>query len=143
LSANTVAAIYRDRRQIDLFVEALKQNLKSKIFLGTSANGVHTQIWTAFIAMPLRYLQASSRFGWSLSILAALLRMKPLRIGTLWRSLISLSPLRPIRQSIRGPGSRLLDLGQHTDRGTIHEIAINPSQMPARSRSRPGRLELS
>jgi hypothetical protein len=43
--------------------------------LGTSANAVHTQIWTALIAMlVLRYLQLKSTFGWSLSNLAALLR---------------------------------------------------------------------
>jgi hypothetical protein len=37
---------------------------------------VKTQIWTALIAMLLlRYLQMSSRFGWSLSNLVALLRM--------------------------------------------------------------------
>ena len=35
-----------------------------------------TQIWTALITMLLlRYLQISSRFGWSLANLVALLRM--------------------------------------------------------------------
>ena len=45
--------------------------------MGTSPNAVKTQIWTALIAMLLllRYLQLSSRFGWSLSNLVALLRM--------------------------------------------------------------------
>jgi IS4 transposase len=58
-----------------LFFKAIKQNLKIKTFLGTSANAVHTQIWTALIAMlVLRYLQLKSTFGWSLSNLAALLR---------------------------------------------------------------------
>lgn len=58
-----------------LFFKALKQNLKLKTFLGTSANAVNTQIWTALIAMLLlRYLQLLSSFGWSLSNLAALLR---------------------------------------------------------------------
>ena len=60
----------------ELFFKALKQNLKIKTFVGTSANAVHTQIWTALIAMLLlRYLQFSSRYGWSLSNLVALLRM--------------------------------------------------------------------
>jgi len=71
----TIAAIYRDRWKVELFFKALKQNLKIKTFLGTSANAVHTQIWTALIAMlVLRYLQLKSTFGWSLSNLAALLR---------------------------------------------------------------------
>ena len=76
LGASTIAAIYKDRWQIELFFKALKQNLKIKTFVGTSANAVKTQIWTALISMLLlRYLQLASRFGWSLSNLVALLRM--------------------------------------------------------------------
>ena len=76
LGASTIAAIYKDRWQIELFFKALKQNLKIKTFIGTSSNAVRTQIWTALIAMLLlRYLQLSSRFGWSLANLVALLRM--------------------------------------------------------------------
>ncbi|MFQ5510117.1 MAG: IS4 family transposase [Leptospirillia bacterium] len=76
LGASIVSAIYKDRWQIELFFKALKQNLKIKTFIGTSPNAVKTQIWTALIAMLLlRYLQLSSRFGWSLSNLVALLRM--------------------------------------------------------------------
>jgi hypothetical protein len=60
---------------VELFFEAIKQNLKIKTFLGTNANAVKTQIWTALIAMlVLRYLQLMSTFGWSLSNLVALLR---------------------------------------------------------------------
>jgi hypothetical protein len=47
LGASTIAAIYKDRWQIELFFKALKQNLKIKTFVGTSANAVKTQIWTA------------------------------------------------------------------------------------------------
>ena len=73
--ATTIAAIYKDRWQVELFFKALKQNLKIKTFLGTSANAVKTQIWTALIAMLLlKYLQLRSSFGWSLSNLIALLR---------------------------------------------------------------------
>jgi Domain of unknown function (DUF4372)/Transposase DDE domain len=76
LGASTIAAIYKDRWQIELFFKALKQNLKIKTFVGTSATAVKTQMWTALIAMLLlRYLQRSSRFGWSLANLVALLRM--------------------------------------------------------------------
>jgi Domain of unknown function (DUF4372)/Transposase DDE domain len=76
LGASTIASIYKDRWQIELFFKALKQNLKIKTFVGTSANAVKTQIWTALISMLLlRYLQLSSRFGWSLANLVALLRM--------------------------------------------------------------------
>lgn len=76
LGASTIAAIYKDRWQIELFFKALKQNLKIKTFIGTSANAVKTKTWTALISMLLlRYLQRSSRFGWSLANLVALLRM--------------------------------------------------------------------
>ncbi len=73
--ATTIAAIYKDRWSVELFFKALKQNLKIKTFLGTSANAVKTQIWTALIAMLLlKYLQLRSTFRWSLSNLVALLR---------------------------------------------------------------------
>jgi hypothetical protein len=76
LGASTIAAIYKQRWQIELLFKALKQNLKLKTFIGTSANAVKTQIWCALISMLLlRYLQLRSRFGWSLSNLVALLRM--------------------------------------------------------------------
>ena len=76
LGASTVAAIYKERWQIELLFKALKQNLKIKTFIGTSANAVKTQIWCALISiLLLRYLQLRSRFGWSLSNLVALLRM--------------------------------------------------------------------
>lgn len=75
LAASTIAAIYKERWQIELFFKALKQSLKVKTFVGTSENAVQTQIWTALIAMLLvKYLQIKSTFGWSLSNLVALLR---------------------------------------------------------------------
>ena len=73
--ATTIASIYKDRWQVELFFKAIKQSLKIKTFLGTSANAVYTQIWTALIAMlVIKYLQLKSSFGWSLSNLVALLR---------------------------------------------------------------------
>jgi hypothetical protein len=39
---------------------------KIKTFVGTSANAVKTQVWTALIAMlALKYLQLKSSFSWS------------------------------------------------------------------------------
>lgn len=49
-SSTTIAAIYKDRWQIELFFKAIKQNLKVKRFYGTSRNAVHTQIWIALIS---------------------------------------------------------------------------------------------
>jgi IS4 transposase len=85
LGATTVAAIYKDRWQIEIFFKALKQNLKIKTFVGTSANAVKIQIWTALIAiLILRYLQLLSKFGWSLSNLVALMRMNLFTHRDLW-----------------------------------------------------------
>ena len=77
LAATTIAAIYQDRWQIELFFKALKQNLRVKTFVGTSANALKIQIWTALIAiLLLRYLKLRARWGWSLSNLVALLRQQ-------------------------------------------------------------------
>ena len=85
LAASTIAAIYKDRWQIEIFFKALKQNLKIKTFVGTSPNALKVQIWTALIAMLiLRFLQLKSSFGWSLSNLAALLRMNLFVHRDLW-----------------------------------------------------------
>jgi hypothetical protein len=85
LGASTIAAIYKDRWQIELFFKALKQNLKVKTFVGTSPNAVKIQIWTALIAMLiLRFLQLRSQFNWSLSNLVALLRMNLFTHRDLW-----------------------------------------------------------
>ena len=85
LGATTIASIYKDRWQIELFFKALKQNLKIKTFVGTSVNAVKTQIWTALIAMLiLRFLQLRSKFNWSLSNLVALLRLNLFTHRDLW-----------------------------------------------------------
>jgi Domain of unknown function (DUF4372)/Transposase DDE domain len=83
--ASTIAAIYRERWQIELFFKALKQNLKIKTFVGTSANAVRIQIWTALIAiLLLKILQFKSTFGWALSNLVALLRWNLFTYRNLW-----------------------------------------------------------
>jgi hypothetical protein len=85
LDAATIAAIYRERWQIELFFRSLKQLLKIKTFLGTTANAVQIQIWTALTAMMvLRYLQLRSTFPWSLSNLVALLRQQLFVYRGLW-----------------------------------------------------------
>ena len=53
----------------------MKQLLRVKTFVGTSANALKIQMWTALIAMLiLKFLQWRAKFGWSLSNLVALLR---------------------------------------------------------------------
>jgi Domain of unknown function (DUF4372)/Transposase DDE domain len=84
-AASTIAKIYRDRWQIEVFFKALKQSLRIKTFVGTSANALKTQIWTALIAMlVLKYLKLKSSYGWSLSNLVALLRQQLFVYRDLW-----------------------------------------------------------
>ena len=75
-AASTIAAIYKDRWEIELFFKAIKQNLKIKTFVGTTENALRIQIWTALIAMLLlRWLHHLSKQLWSLSNLASMLRL--------------------------------------------------------------------
>ncbi len=45
--AETVAAIYKQRWQVELFFKWIKQHLRIKSFIGTSVNAVKSQIWVA------------------------------------------------------------------------------------------------
>jgi hypothetical protein len=83
--ATTIADIYKERWQIELFFKALKQNLKVKTFVGTSKNALKIQIWTALIAILLiKYLQFRASFNWSLSNLVALLRLSLFTYRDIW-----------------------------------------------------------
>lgn len=85
LPAATVAAIYKERWQIEILFKALKQNLRVKTFVGTTANALKTQIWTALIALlTLKFLQLQASFPWSLSRLIALLRQQLFVYRDLW-----------------------------------------------------------
>ena len=94
LAASIVAAVYKERWQIELLFKALKQNLRIKTFVGTSANALKTQIWTALIALlAVKFLQLQAKFPWSLSRLIALLRQQLFVYRDLWRWLES--PFEP------------------------------------------------
>lgn len=108
--ATTIAAIYKDRWQIELFFKAIKQNLKIKTFVGTSANAVKIQVWTALMTMLiLRYLQLKSKFAWSLSNLVALLRMNLFTYRDLWAWLDQPFGVPPVGAAL--PRQEVLALG--------------------------------
>lgn len=74
--AATIAAIYKERWQIELFFKWLKQHAKVKCFVGTSANALMTQIWVALIAyLLLAFLKLSHRLDLSLTQLLRLVRV--------------------------------------------------------------------
>jgi len=84
-SATTIAAIYKDRWEIELFFKALKQHLKVKTFVGTSENALKLQIWTALSSLLLlKYLQFTSQCGWPLCRLVAMLRLNLFTDRNLW-----------------------------------------------------------
>lgn len=104
LAARTIGAIYKDRWQIELFFKALKQNLRIKTFVGTSANAVRIQIWTALIAiLLLKYLQFRATLSWALSNLVALLRWNLFTYRDLWEWInkpLTTPPESPISQQL-------------------------------------------
>lgn len=76
LAASTIAALYKARWQIEIFFRHLKQLLHVKTFVGTNANAVEIQIWTALITiLLLSYLKQTAQYPWSLSNLVSSLRL--------------------------------------------------------------------
>jgi IS4 transposase len=59
LPALTIAQIYKQRWQVELFFKWIKQHLRIKAFYGTSENAVKTQIWIAVSIYVLVKLEAS------------------------------------------------------------------------------------
>ena len=104
-AATTLANIYRERWQIEIFFKALKQNLKVKSFVGTSENALRIQIWTALLALLLlKWLHFLSAAGWSLSNLASLLRLNLFTYRDLKEWLdkpLATPPLLPSPQQLR------------------------------------------
>jgi len=47
LPVKIIVDIYKARWQVELFFKWIKQNLKIKLFVGSSKNSVMTQIWIA------------------------------------------------------------------------------------------------
>ena len=76
LSARTIADIYKERWQIEIFFRLIKQNLKIKRFVGTSKNAVLSQIYVAMIMYLLvAFLKFTSRLGWSIQEILQLLQL--------------------------------------------------------------------
>jgi Transposase DDE domain/Domain of unknown function (DUF4372) len=76
LAAPTIAAIYQQRWQVELFFKAIKQNLRIKTFLGTSENAVMTQVWVALITfLILVFLRFKAGLGISFQQMVCLLQI--------------------------------------------------------------------
>jgi hypothetical protein len=88
-SAESIVELYRCRWQIEVFFKQIKQTLQLADFLGTTANAVRWQVWTALLVyLLLRYLAFLSQWSHSFSRLFTLLR------AALWKKWDVLSLLR-------------------------------------------------
>lgn len=88
-SAQSIADLYRCRWEIEVFFKQIKQTLQLADFLGTTANAVRWQVWTALLTyLLLRYMSFLSEWGHSFSRLFTLIRT------CLWKKWEILSLLR-------------------------------------------------
>jgi len=75
-TANTIGELYKSRWYVEIFFRDLKQLLHIKTFIGTSANAVMIQIWSALITiLLLKVLKALAKYTWHLSNLVAFIRL--------------------------------------------------------------------
>ena len=99
LPALTIAQIYKQRWQVELFFKWIKQHLRIKAFYGTSENAVKTQIWIAV----------------TVYVLVAIVRKRLGLENSLYQILqilsVTLFEKTPILQALDAPGSNteLLD----------------------------------
>jgi hypothetical protein len=100
LKATEVAALYKERWQIELFFKWIKQNLKVKTFFGTSRNAVLTQLWIALcVYLLLSFLKFKAKLGASLSKILRVLQLNLFER----RTLMDLLKPPDIRQPIVSP----------------------------------------
>jgi hypothetical protein len=73
--AEDIAALYKERWQIELFFKWIKQNLKITRFMGTSENAIRSQIAVAFIAyLLIRLTQATQPQSYAASLVLLIVR---------------------------------------------------------------------
>ena len=95
LSAKTIAEIYKQRWQVELFFRWIKQHLKIKSFLGTTKNAVMTQIWIALcVHLLIAYLKFIGRFSSSMLAMLQLLQLNLFSTCTL-AELLCPEPIPP------------------------------------------------
>jgi hypothetical protein len=76
IKASTVAAIYKQRWQIELLFKRLKQNMPLQYFIGDNENAIRIQIWCTLIAdLLLKLATCGVKRKWSFSNLASIVRL--------------------------------------------------------------------
>ena len=94
LAAKTIAGIYKERWQIEIFFRFIKQNLKIKAFIGNSENAVMTQIYAALIVyLLLCYTKFLCNLGVTLQNFMRILQLNLFRTCTVQELFEPLGPL--------------------------------------------------
>lgn len=81
MPALTVAKFYKCRWQIELFLKWIKQNLRIKVFYGSSENAVKTQVWIVIcayllVAIMKKEYGIEENLGWILQLISVNLFQK-------------------------------------------------------------------
>ena len=76
IEAATIATIYKDRWQVELFFKAIKQDLNISAFVGTSKNAILTRVWITVITyLLLAYARHSAQTGWAVQRIMRVVQM--------------------------------------------------------------------
>ena len=76
LSPKTIADIYKDRWQIELFFKEIKQNLRIRHFVGNTENAVLIQLYTALtVYLLLAYQKFLSRISLSIQQILQIIQL--------------------------------------------------------------------
>lgn len=74
-NATTVAAIYKDRWQIETFFKRFKQTSPVKYFLGDNDNAIKIQLWCAFIKdLLIKIVKDQLKRKWSFTNISSMIR---------------------------------------------------------------------
>ena len=94
--ALTIAALYKNRWQVDLFFKWIKQHLRIKQFYGTSENAVKTQIWIAVsVYVLVAIIRKELRVDRSLSEILQILSVTPFEKTPVFQALSTISVPNP------------------------------------------------
>jgi len=102
-SAEEIAALYKQRWQIELFFKWIKQNLKIKTFLGRSENAVMIQVLCAMISyLLLKLIALEAKCAFSLQQISRLLSINLTSRRSIWE-LLHPDPVRKKEVKTKSP----------------------------------------
>ena len=100
--AQEIAAIYKERWEVEIFFKWIKQHLKKKSFWGMSMNAVYSQLWAALIVTILLWINRTLN-GLSASVYELLIMMKAalLTKNSLAGLCTNIGPPEPVNDSLQ------------------------------------------